>query len=317
MAEPISDLSYRDYQGRHVDLRSRWLVIAKLGWRTAFKKRSFWVFSIFAAWYYIVLIGFLYVMEQIGMARGPELIEQLLGRLEWKDQFLNGFVFTQVVWLALGLLVGAGALANDNGTNALLVYLSKPCRKTDYLVGKWAGVFLPLLVGMAVPTLFFFVYGALNFREYDFLTQDGWLFVKLLAMLVGAAGFQASVIIGVSSLFNQGRMAGAAYAGAYFLTSFFSFLMWIAYMVSHSGRSRGNFLGASAERLYYLSFDGLQVGWAKLMLGTDGSPPFGATSRAPLLPVPPLGLVIVPMVGLSVLGVWLAWRRIRAVEVVK
>src|SRR5690349_329322 len=136
MPEPIADLSYRDYSGAHVATSARWLVIAKMGWRTAFKKKSFWVFSLFAAWYYLVMVAFLYVIEQIGLAGGAGgFAQQLFSSITWKDQFLTGFSYSQLVWLSLSLLVGAGAIANDNGTNALLVYLSKPCRKGDYLLG--------------------------------------------------------------------------------------------------------------------------------------------------------------------------------------
>ncbi|MBS1724606.1 MAG: ABC transporter permease subunit [Armatimonadetes bacterium] len=319
MPEPIADLSYRGYSGEHLSEKRRWLVVAKMAWRNAFKKRAFWVFSVFACWYYLVMIAFFYVIEQVGIARGSDVVTQLFGSISWKDQFLTGFTYSQIVWLSLGLLVGAGSIANDNGTNALLVYLSKPVRKVDYLLGKWAGLFLPLLVGMAVPTLFFYLYGVVNFREYGFVSQDSYLLVKVLAMILGAACFQASLILGVSSLFNQGRMAGAAYAACFFLLTFFSNLMWIAFLVAEGGRRghRNGPLSEIASRLYYLSIDGLQIGWAKVVLGTDGSPPFGMPSRTPQIPAPPLLLALIPILLVSAGGMFLAWRRVRAVEVVK
>ncbi len=321
MPEPIADLSYRTYSGSHLAVGSRWLVIARMGWRTAFKKKSFWVFSGFAAWYYLVMIAFLYVIEQLDITRraGP-MAEQFFGNVPWKDHFLTGFTYGQIMWLSLSLLVGAGAIANDNGTNALLVYLSKPCRKVDYLLGKWMGGFVPLLVGMAIPTAFFYLYGLLNFREYGFVSNDPWLGMRLLAMVTVAAVFQTSVILGVSSLFNQGRMAGAAYAAAFFLLTFFSFLMFIAWSVSQGTRRHhaNPQLGDIAERLYHLSFDGLQIGWAKVVLGTDGSAPFvGKAGGMPQMHAPPPAFVLVPMALLSLVGIALAWRRIRAVEVVK
>ena len=222
MPKPIADLSYRGYEGRQLDTGRRWLVIARMGWRTAFKRRAFWVFSGIAGWYYLVMIAFLYVLEQVGLAQStPQLSDRIFGRMDWKDQFLTGFSYAQLIWLTLSLMVGVGAIANDNGTNALLVYLSKPCRKIDYLVGKWMGVFVPLLVGMGVSTAFFYIYGILNFREYGFLSQDPWLGPKLVLMLFGSAIFQTSLVIGFSSLFNKGRMAGAAFASGFFLLTFF------------------------------------------------------------------------------------------------
>lgn len=323
MSDPIADLSYRGYAGSHLAEGSRWLVIAKLGWRAAFKKRAFWVFSTLAAWYYFVMIAFLYVLEQMGIAqRGPEfLAEQVFGRMKWKDQFLIGFTYAQLFWLSLILMVGAGAIANDNGTNALLVVLSKPCRKIDYLIGKWMGVLVPVWVGMAVPTMVFYLYGLMNFREYGFLSQEPWLGLRLLAMISGAAVFQSSLMLGISSLFDKGRMAGAAYSAAFFLLSFFTNLMFVAWVVSFGGRRQhqtDSALGQMAEKMYYWSIDGLQIGWGKVCLGTDGSKPFGAgAARSPEIHAPPMAMVLIPMVVLSALGLWLAWKRIRAVEVVK
>lgn len=320
MSDPIADLSYRGYSGGKSATSSRWLVIAKMGWRAAFKKKSFWVFSAISAWYYFVMIAFLYVLEQLGIAqRAPQFSAQLFGKMVWKDQFLTGFTYAQLFWLSLVLMVGAGAIANDNGTNALLVYLSKPCRKIDYLVGKWMGVFVPLWVGMGVPTMFFYLYGLMNFREYGFVSQDPSLGFRLLLLTLGAAGFQSSVMIGVSSLFDKGRMAGAAYSAAFFLLSFFSNLMFVAWRVSLGGGRHGASpaLAETAQKLYYCSLDGLQIGWAKIVLGTDGSQPFGGGGKAPEIQAPPVVLVVAPMVVISLLGIGLAWKRIRAVEVVK
>jgi ABC-2 type transport system permease protein len=291
-----------------------------MGWRSAFKKRAFWVFSTLSAWYYLVMIAFLYVLEQLGIAqKAPGLSEQVFGRMIWKDQFLTGFTYAQLFWLSIGLMVGAGAIANDNGTNALLVYLSKPCRKIDYLIGKWMGVFVPVWVGMAVPTMFFYLYGLMNFREYGFMADDPSLGFRLLLMLTGAAVFQTSLMLGVSSLFDKGRMAGAAYSAAFFLMTFFSFLMFIAWAVSQGRRGHGAnpALGEMAQKLYYCSLDGLQIGWAKVVLGTNGSQPFGGGGRTPQIHAPPAAMVIVPMLALSLIGIGLAWKRIRAVEVVK
>jgi ABC-2 type transport system permease protein len=320
MPDPIADLSYRTYRGEHLAEKGRWLIIAKMGWRTAFKKRSYWVLSALASWYYLITIAIVFFIEQRGIAKqAPEFVEQIFGRFVWKDQFLTGFNWTQLIWLVIGLMVGIGSIANDNGTNALLVYLSKPCRKIDYLVGKWMGVFVPLLVAVAVPNVFFFVYGVLNFREYGFLSQDPWLGPKLVLLYTCVAAFQTSLLIGVSSLFNKGRMAGLAVAGAYFMLTFFSMLMLAAWIVSIDGppRRRNQQLGQTASKLFYLSIDGMQVGLAKNILDTDGSTPFGADSGSPQIAKPPAGLVVIPMVLLSAGGVLLAWKRIRAVEVVK
>ncbi len=320
MSKGLADLSYRGYSGDHAALKWRWWVIAKMSIRTAFKKKSFWVFSSIAGWYYFILIAFLYVIEQVGLARGAGgIAQQLTQRLVWKDQFLLGLGYSQIIWLSLALLIGIGSIANDNGTNALLVYLSKPARKIDYLVGKWMGVFIPMVVAMGLSTAIFYLYGVLNFRAYGFVSGDPWLGLRLLAIITGISAFYSSLLIGVSSLFKKGQMAGAAFSAGYFLFAFFSFLMFVAWAVSQrsNGHRVNSSIGGMAEKLYYCSVDGLQTGLTKIILNTKGSAPFGAQGNMPSMEVPPSGLIFGTIFVLSAIGVLLAWTRIKAVEVVR
>lgn len=321
---PIADLSYRSYDGPLSSPRMRWWCIAKQGCRQAFKKKSLWVCTAFSGWYYLVMMVTVYIFEQVAAAspQGAQnsATEQFFQRIVWKDQILHGFSFGQLWFLVIALILGAGAIANDNRANALLVYLSKPCSKLDYIVGKWVGIFLPLLLVMAIPTLLFCFYGAMSYQSYGFLSSDPWLIVKLAALLPLAAAMHASLVLGISSLFNQGRLAGASYAGLYFLTNFFTQLMVIAFQMSlrhgRHGRMSLDNVPATVMNLYYASIDGLQIGLAKGILGTHGSPWLGIPSPIPSVRAPHLWACLAILVALSVGSVWIAWRRVHAVEVV-
>ena len=315
MAETIRDVSYRGWSGTRG--APAWLVIARLGWRQSFKKRSFWVFSGFAAWYYLVLAAILYFLEQATAATGDDrILGTLLQRTDWKDQFIHGFTFSQLLWLSLALLVGAGSVATDNRSRALVLYLGRPLGRGEYVLGKWLGVWWPLVVGIGLPTAFFFLYGGLNYRDRGFL-DDPWLWLRLVGLVVTAAAFHASWIVGISSLFNQARLAGAAYAAVYFVGTFFSNLMLMVWVRSQAGRGRStSLLGAGAETLHYMSIDGLLAGLAKVVIGTSGTPPVFFPPRSPSIPAPPPGLVW-GMLALTALPlVAIAWSRVRAVEVV-
>jgi ABC-2 type transport system permease protein len=321
---PIADLSYRNYDGELSDTRYRWWVIAKSQMMMAMKKKAIWWYAILSGGYYFGMIFTLFVIDQMAAnapPNAPNPLKTFLGRLNWKDQFLIGFSYGQIWLLAIGLILGAGAIANDNRANALLVYLSKPCDKKDYLIGKWFGVFLPLFVVSAVPSLFFYFYGAMSYRDYGFLDTDKLLIFKVLAMLLIAAAFSASLIIGISSMFNQGRMAGAVYAGLYFISNFFTQLMTIAWIdVSGGRRGRGETAPDSVQdlisNLYYSSIDGLNIGMGKGILGTDGSPPFGIPNMFKMVPAPSLFFSLGLILLLSGLMMFIAWRRIRPVEIV-
>jgi ABC-2 type transport system permease protein len=314
-AGPIADLTYRNYDGPLGSPAYRWWVIAAMGLRNSLKNKWFWWLTAMAAGYYFILGAILFVFNRFAETSpespAAEGLKALLARLVWKDQFLHGLSFAQIWFLMAALLVGAGAIANDNRANALLVYLSKPCDRLDYILGKWVGIFLPLLIMTAIPTLAFLLYGALSFRPHGFLTGDPWLPVKVLALIPIPAITHASLILGFSSLFNHGRLAGAAYAGLFFLSNFFTQLMVITWAVS-----RGNAPGI-VQTLYYASIDGIQIAMFKGILVTDGSPylgiPSGPVQQVPGLPFLP---VLAAFLALNALFVFIAWSRVRAVEVV-
>ncbi len=324
MSSPIADLSYRHYAGELEAPRHRWWAIAKMGMSHAFRKKVMWVVSAFSAWYYLGMVFVMFVIDQVSAGRAPgtpDPMEAFFGRVVWKDQFLHAFSFGQILFLLGALILGAGAIANDTRANALLVYLSKPVSKRDYLLGKWFGVFLPLLAIMFLPSLAFFLFGVMSYRDKGFVSQDPMLFFKMLLMFPLAAAFHASLVIGFSSMFNQGRIAGASYAALYFVTNFFTQAMVVVHVQLTMGRGREARRAARealpiVQDLFYASVDGLNIGMAKAILGTAGSPYFAIPSRMQMVPAPPLVPVLAIMIGLSALMMFIAWRRIRAVEVV-
>lgn len=311
---PIADLTYRNYDGPIEPPSHRWWAIAKLCMKLATQKKGFWIAACLSGYWYLILCAIFYFVDlQLNTTTTQN---PLLQQIVWKDQFLNGFSISQLLLFIIALMLGSGAIANDNRAKALLVYLSKPCTKTDYLVGKWFGVFVPITAVVAVPTLFFYLYCLMSYRSYGFFSSDPWLIVKLLGMILVPGFFHASVVLGISSLFDQGRMAGASYAGVYFLALFFTKAMQIVHNVRAAGEAKGAVI---ADTLYYFSIDGIQIGLAKILLGTPGSGlvpgQFNARRQTPIeIPSPLLmwGLFF----GLSCLGIAIAWRRIRAVEVV-
>ena len=312
---PIADLTYRNYDGPLGTPLYRWWAIAKMMMRLSIKKKSFWVFGALSGWWYFILGASFYFSESFSAAQGIPGPNQLLMRVKWNDMFLDGFSRSQLFLFIIALLIGVGQIANDNRANALLVYLSKPCTKTDYLIGKWFGIFIPLLCVVAGPTLFFYAYCAMSYRHYGFFTQDHWLILKLLVLFPVTPAFHASVSLGISSLLNQGRIAGAIYSGIYFMSDFFT--LAIAGIMQTMGRPDPH-IWKLLNTAFYFAVDGIQIAFAKLILGTRGSVLFGNTrgrlSTPPEIPSAPLFIAL--YLGICVLCLWIAWVRIRAVEVV-
>jgi ABC-2 type transport system permease protein len=324
VSSPIADLSYRGYEGELESPTYRWWVIARMSIRLAFKKKWYWIFTIGAGIYYALIMIIIYFMEQFSMtgAQAERGLREFISRIIWKDQFLHALSFGQLWFLFLALLLGAGAIANDNRSNALLVYLSKPSNKTDYFMGKWMGIFIPLCIAMAIPAGIFWLYGALSYRPYGFLANDPWVVVKVALAIPILSALYTSLVLFFSSLFKHGRVAGAAFAGLYFLTNIFTQLMVVAWMASQGFGRRSDSVDELRsvvpviEKLFYASVDGLSIGATKAILGTDGSAYFGFPTPIKTVPAPSLIGVLLTIVVISSLANWVAWRRIHAVEVV-
>jgi ABC-2 type transport system permease protein len=314
-AGPIADLSYRNYDGPMFDVGMRWWVIAKLFMRMAIKKKGFWIWAALSAYGYGILSIIYYFVETfqdaqpIGrMAEQPKLMDMLV----WKEQFYVAFSLSQLWLFVVTLLIGAGVIAADTRANALLVYLSKPVTKADYLFGKWLGMFLMILAVTALPALFFLAFTWLSYRQYG--VWDSWLLLKMLLIIPIPAALHASVMLGLSSLFNQARIAGATYAGIFFLSSMVSGIGGAIATEGH--RTTSTF----AEQFSYLSIDGIINGLAKVVLNTSGAIPFMVSRNRQMdqvLMPPPNGFLFTLLyLGVCAVFVFVAWKRVRAVEVV-
>ena len=328
MPEGIADLSYRHYGGGMGKASGAWKVICRETVKKSFANRAFWILTSITGWYYAVILAVLYVTEQSlqsqmagGRGGGIDPMKEVFNRIVWQDQFYWGFNSTHLLLFIVSLIVGTGVIANDNRSNALLIYLARPCTRGTYLFGKWLGVFTALFVASLIPALVFWIYGALNYRPYDFLSDDPWLILRIIGIAAFNAGLLASLAVGISSLFRQPRMAGATMAGLYFISYFVTLLFRGIASSPAEGIPEG--LKAVAEKVSYMSINGLMQGASKIILNTTGGSQFGfsAGPRGNNGPAPipiPENWLIFGLAGIVIfISIAIAASRIRAVEVVK
>lgn len=315
-AMPIADLSYRNYDGPLLPPRMRWLPIAKMVVRLAIKKKAFWWTAALANYWYILLAGVFYFMDtfSVGSRFGEDPVAAFFKTMQWNYQFLDAMARGQVMLFLCALVVGAGSVAADNKANALLVYLSKPCTKKDYILGKWVGMGTLMFLVQAVPMTLFYGYCVLGYREYGVVTQDPFMWFKLILACFLVAAFLSAVMLGISSLFQNTRTAGLLASALFFLTYFATSMF--------SGIRQGMWRDTEAlpllDKLYHASIDGINVAVIKKCLGTDGSLiPFNAQVRVSVpTPERPGNGFWAIYGGATAVFVLLAWRRVRAVEVV-
>jgi ABC-2 type transport system permease protein len=151
-------------------------------------------------------------MEETGnfMAAGPANPYAL--------SLYQGLTSTHLLVVIAAITIGAGVIAADNRANALLVYLSKPLTRIDYLIGKWMGVFLLLAALTLTPALLLFLFFAVAYNSDGFLKDNPTLILRVIAVSLLPAAFHASLILGFSAWSKTPRLAGALYAALYFVT---------------------------------------------------------------------------------------------------
>lgn len=211
----IADRSYRGYDGELHTRAHRWWFVALATIRASLSNKAFWILAALVALAYIVNGAFVYYARDLTLRFGGGLIPA--PEAIYADTFFRCLSFTRLPLFLLALVVGAGSIAADNRANALLVYLSKPITKTDYLLGKWAGVFLLLGAVSLLPALLLFGFFVAAYSSEGFLKENPSLGWSVIGATLLPALIHASLIIGFSAWSKSPRMAGASYAGLYFV----------------------------------------------------------------------------------------------------
>jgi ABC-2 type transport system permease protein len=312
---PIADLSYRNYDGPLKARVLRWWVVSLYTFRFAMKSVFFWILAVIALLPYVYHLGVFYIFRaDVGVRVGmiplfekPRYALQFYYAMEW-----------QLFWMLLiGLIIGAGTIANDNRSNALIVYLSKPITKGDYLLGKWMGIFLVMLCITLIPGLIGYITCIMIFASDGFLKEEPWLIVQILAGALVAPAIFASVIVGISAWSKSGVMAGAFIAGIYILSGIVSGVLTGIFYRGDQERilreggliSHCSFSGIIRALLYDIY--GISTGLVK-RTNPDRTP-------AELVYYVPPNTWIILAIALSIviLGIAAARFKIRAVEVVR
>lgn len=280
---PIYEQAYRKYEARASLRTVRFWPITREALGLILAKRAF-IGLLIAAWIpFVVRVVQIYVVTRFPEANRVLPVD---GRLF--GEFLNQQIIFTVF---LSIFGGAGLIANDLRTGAILVYLSRPLTRRDYVLGK-LGVLMALnLAVTVVPGLFLYLIG-LGLAPEQFLKWD-------LFWIGPAIGLQALVIalsvsllvLAVSALSKSARVAGLAFVGL-----FIGLEIVRGVLVGIADRPEAHVLSLQND------------------LRVVGNLVFGITERGLVVPpaYPPLVLVAVALGCLAVLR-----ARVRAVEIVR
>jgi ABC-2 type transport system permease protein len=280
---PIYEQTYRRWEARGPLRRLRFWPITREALRLLLAKRAFLGLVIFS-WTALVVR----LVQVVLFTRFPEMARVLPvdGRLF--GEFLNQqlpFV------LLISVFGGAGLIANDLRTGAILVYLSRPLTRRDYVLGK-LGVLMALNLSVTlVPGLLLYLI-ALALAPDQFAKWSlAWIGPAVVLQSAVTSLVMSLIALAVSSLSRSARVAGLGFFGLVFGLEIVRGVLRALY-----DRPESALLSVQAD------------------LQSLGNALFGITDRAFQLPwaYPALVLFAVSLGCLAILR-----ARVRAVEIVR
>jgi ABC-2 type transport system permease protein len=202
---PIYEQTYRRYEARAPLRRLRFWPITREALRLILAKRAFLGLLLLCWLPFFGFVIYIYGVTRFGDA-GRLL--PLDGRL-----FARFFDWQLPLALLLTTFAGAGLIANDLRSGAMLVYLSRPLTRRDYVLGKLSVLLALNLAVTLVPGLLLYVAGLALAPEH-FLSWD-------LAHIAPAAASQgilvsltlSLVMLAASALSRSARVAGIGFFG--------------------------------------------------------------------------------------------------------
>jgi ABC-2 type transport system permease protein len=201
---PIHDLSYRRFTGERTGRSSRVGALGRSGVEQLLKRRLF-LGLIALSWTPALVRGVqIYLAHQFPQTRdwltlGPGL---------WKS-FLTQQVTPLVLLVAL--FAGAGIIANDLRTGAVLLYLAKPISRFDYVLGRGLPVAASVLGVTWAPATALLVFEASLAGRTSILVQEPWIAASVFGYSTAVAVHFTVGVLAVSSLTRSARLAAAGF----------------------------------------------------------------------------------------------------------
>jgi len=225
---------YRQYEGELLPGGSRFLVLASAELGRLWRRRS-------TRW--ILFLGALPLVVVVAAAVGKGLIETAAGALPFQLELMDKLLSAEQVFLAvLAAAAGAGLIADDLGSSALVLYMSRPLTPARYLAAKGIALGAVLALVYLVPAWILLLVSELMAREVDWMAF-ALRGARATATALLHVGFTVAVVLFLSSLARRARYVG---------------LGWIAFFFFSDGIASG-LRQASEERAWarYLSLKDL------------------------------------------------------------
>jgi ABC-type transport system involved in multi-copper enzyme maturation permease subunit len=202
---PIYEQTYRRWEARGPLRSVRFWPITREALALVLAKRAFIGLLVLVWIPFVVRVIQVYVVT-----RFPEA-----GRVLPVDGRLFGDFLNQQTGLTLLLSIfgGAGLIANDLRTGAILVYLSRPLTRRDYVLGKLAVLMALNYSATLLPALLLYAVSLGLAPELLLKWELAWIGPTIVLHATILSLVVSLVALAISALSRSARVAGLAFAG--------------------------------------------------------------------------------------------------------
>jgi ABC-2 type transport system permease protein len=208
--------NYHGYSGSVTPLWSRYLVVARYAFRRVLQSRILVAFLVAGGLYTAGCILFVYACNNL------QILELLGVRESAQSSLIGSTFFFYFISIETGLAFflaafsGPGLVAPDLANQGIVLYLSRPFSRAEYLLGKWSVLMLLLSAVTWIP-------GLVLFTVQVGLAGSGWAATHLWilgAILLGSLYgilLLSLLALALSAWFKRKLAAGGAMFLIFFL----------------------------------------------------------------------------------------------------
>lgn len=202
---PIYEQTYRRHEARGPLRRVRSWPITREALRLILVRRWFLALLV-AAWLpFVVQVIRIYVVTRFPEANRILPVDgRLFGELLGWQAFFTMFIT---------IFGGAGLVANDLRTGAILVYLSRPLTRRDYVLGKLGVLLLLNLSATLAPGLALYAVALGLAPDLFWKWELAWIAPAVVVQSLAVSLVMSLVALAVSSLSRSARVAGLGFFG--------------------------------------------------------------------------------------------------------
>jgi len=174
---PIHDLSYQHWEGQRSRTPPAW-ILGQAQLRSVLRRRSVRFLLLVGGLLFLAFLILIWI-EALALRGGsdmPDFILDLAPRVAIDSVMMQRYLQWQVMLhVLLCIAGGADLLALDRRHRALQVYLSRPLRVPDYLLGKATPMLVLLSLTSWVPSLLLILLKTVATADVQWLLDEPWI----------------------------------------------------------------------------------------------------------------------------------------------